>query len=151
MADARESVVTITADGASTGGFLPFGHPTQGIGSGIILTADGYILTNRHVIEGARTLTVALHTGELVSARVIHASDSNDLALVKASRAHAAVMGRDFVTPDDVKGFARDALAHRLILKMEYAIDSDVTPARVLDEVLKAIETPKEFARRSSR
>jgi S1-C subfamily serine protease len=86
VADARESVVTITADGASTGGFLPFGHPTQGIGSGIILTDDGFILTNRHVIEGARTLTVALHTGELVSARLIRASDGNDLALVKISR-----------------------------------------------------------------
>jgi serine protease Do len=85
VASARESVVTITADGASTGGFLPFGHPTQGVGSGIILTADGYILTNRHVIEGARTLTVALHTGELVSARLVHASDTNDLALVKVA------------------------------------------------------------------
>jgi len=85
VADARETVVTITADGASTGGFLPFGHPVQGVGSGIILTSDGYILTNRHVIEGAQTLTVALHTGELLSARLIHASTSNDLALVKVT------------------------------------------------------------------
>jgi S1-C subfamily serine protease len=86
VADARESVVTITTNGASTGGFLPFGHPTQGVGSGIILTADGYILTNRHVIDGARTLTVALHTGELVSARLVRASATNDLALVKVTR-----------------------------------------------------------------
>jgi serine protease Do len=85
VADARATVVTITADGASTGGFLPFGHTTQGIGSGIILTSDGYILTNRHVIEGARTLTVAMHTGELYSARLVHASDVNDLALIKVS------------------------------------------------------------------
>jgi S1-C subfamily serine protease len=90
VAVARASVVTITADGASTGGFLPFGHPTQGVGSGIILTADGYILTNRHVIEGARTLTVALHTGELVQARLVRASDSNDLALVKVTKSGLA-------------------------------------------------------------
>jgi serine protease Do len=90
VADARESVVTITSDGASTGGFLPFGHPTQGVGSGIILTTDGYILTNRHVIQGARTLTVALHTGELVSARLIRASTTNDLALVKVTRSGLA-------------------------------------------------------------
>jgi S1-C subfamily serine protease len=90
VAAARASVVTITADGASTGGFLPFGHPTQGVGSGIILTADGYILTNRHVIEGARTLTVALHTGELVPARLVRASDSNDLALVKVTKSGLA-------------------------------------------------------------
>jgi S1-C subfamily serine protease len=95
VAGARESVVTIVTGGASTSAFLPSGHPTQGVGSGIILTSDGYILTNRHVIDGARTLTVTLHTGELISARLVQASDDNDLALVKVSRTGlaAAVIG----------------------------------------------------------
>jgi serine protease Do len=85
VARARQSVVTITADGTSTGEFLPFGHPTQGVGSGIILTTDGYVLTNRHVIEGATTLTVELDSGERFPARLVEASTSNDLALVKVS------------------------------------------------------------------
>src|SRR5450759_3494651 len=51
VAAARASVVTITADGLSTSQFSPFGQPTSGVGSGIVLTANGYILTNRHVVE----------------------------------------------------------------------------------------------------
>src|SRR4051812_16226708 len=45
VAEAQKSVVTITANGLSADGFSPFGQPTSGIGSGIVLTQDGYILT----------------------------------------------------------------------------------------------------------
>jgi serine protease Do len=83
VAEARASVVTITADGVSTGGFSPFGQPTSGVGSGIILTADGYILTNRHVVEDARTLTVELLDGRTFDAAIVELSDVTDLALVK--------------------------------------------------------------------
>ena len=55
VAEARKSVVTITADGVSADGFSPFGGSTTGIGSGIIISTDGYILTNRHVVENATT------------------------------------------------------------------------------------------------
>jgi S1-C subfamily serine protease len=85
VAKAQTAVVTITADGTSTSGFLPFGHPVQGIGSGIVLTADGYVLTNRHVIEGANTLSVTLDTGEIFPARLVDTSTTNDLALVKVA------------------------------------------------------------------
>ena len=83
VATAKESVVTITADGISSDGFSPFGQPTEGIGSGIILTADGYILTNRHVVQNSQSLSVALHDGRTFPATIVREASDNDLALIK--------------------------------------------------------------------
>ncbi|HYO41599.1 MAG TPA: trypsin-like peptidase domain-containing protein [Candidatus Limnocylindrales bacterium] len=83
VAAATPSVVTITADGLSTDGFSPWGAPSSGVGSGVILSADGYILTNRHVIEGSSRLTVELATGETLPATLVEQSDTKDLALIK--------------------------------------------------------------------
>ncbi len=83
IAAATRSVVTITADGLSTDQFSPFGAPTRGVGSGVILGADGYILTNRHVVEGSSSLTVELESGETFPATLVEQSDTKDLALIK--------------------------------------------------------------------
>jgi serine protease Do len=83
VAQARKSVVTITADGISTDSFSPFGQPVSGVGSGIILTSDGYILTNRHVVEGSQTLSVELDTTAQLDAQLVDISPTEDLALVK--------------------------------------------------------------------
>jgi serine protease Do len=83
VAQARQSVVTITADGLSTSGFSPFGQPTSGIGSGVILTPNGYILTNRHVVEGSSSLSVELESGEVLPATLVEMASDRDLALVK--------------------------------------------------------------------
>ncbi len=82
VAQAKRSVVTITADGVSAQGF-DVGRPTQGVGSGLILTANGYILTNRHVVEGSQTLSVELEDGTSYPARLVETASDNDLALVK--------------------------------------------------------------------
>ena len=79
----KQSVVTITADGLTTDRFSPFGQPTTGIGSGIILTADGYILTNRHVVENSTSLTVETADGSTYPARLVEQAKDNDLALIK--------------------------------------------------------------------
>ena len=83
IAAAQKSVVTITADGISGSDFSPFGAPTSGIGSGVIITANGYILTNRHVVEGAQTLSVTLQDGKSYPATLIEAEQDKDLALIK--------------------------------------------------------------------
>ncbi|HXG26883.1 MAG TPA: trypsin-like peptidase domain-containing protein [Candidatus Binatia bacterium] len=83
VAAARQAVVTITADGAVMNG--PFQVPTRGVGSGVILTSDGYVLTNRHVVEGADTLTVSLSDGTEFSARIVRIADDTDLALIKVN------------------------------------------------------------------
>ncbi|MEO5964379.1 MAG: trypsin-like peptidase domain-containing protein [Candidatus Limnocylindrales bacterium] len=83
VAQAQKSVVTITSNGLTTDQFSPFGQPTGGIGSGIVLTSNGYILTNRHVVEGARTLSVELQDGTTYDATLVKQLTDNDLALIK--------------------------------------------------------------------
>ncbi|ONI83613.1 peptidase S1 [Saccharothrix sp. ALI-22-I] len=57
----------------------------QGVGSGVVLTADGRILTNNHVVAGAQQVTVTLSDGRTVDATVVGTDPSSDLALVQAS------------------------------------------------------------------
>jgi MoxR-like ATPase len=65
------------------------------------------------------------------------ASPRGSLALFKGAQALAAIRGRDFVKPDDVKELARPTLTHRLIVKPESALRGR-TAASVLDEILAA-------------
>ncbi len=55
----------------------------QGAGSGVIISEDGYIVTNNHVIEGASTVTVTLPGGKEVNAQVIGTDPRSDLAVIK--------------------------------------------------------------------
>ena len=55
----------------------------QGSGSGVIISTDGYIVTNNHVVEGADELTVTLHDNKEYSARIIGTDKTTDLALIK--------------------------------------------------------------------
>jgi len=95
VAAAKESVVTITADGMATGGMSMFNIPTTGVGSGVILTPDGYILTNRHVVKGSQSLSVALNDGTEYPAEIVKIATDNDLALIKidATGLKAATLG----------------------------------------------------------
>ena len=72
----------------------------------------------------------------------VGASPRGSLALLKVARARAAIAGRDFVTPDDVKTVAGPALAHRLILKPDPWIRG-VRTATVLADVLAQVPVPK--------
>jgi serine protease Do len=95
VALARQSVVTITANGLSSRGMSPFSVPATGVGSGVILTADGYILTNKHVVSGSSSLTVALSDGTEYPATIVKELSNNDLALIKidATGLTAATIG----------------------------------------------------------
>jgi len=59
------------------------GFTQRGLGSGVIVTADGYILTNNHVAGDADALHVRLHDGHVYAARLIGADNESDLAVVK--------------------------------------------------------------------
>ncbi len=63
-------------------------------------------------------------------------------ALILAGRAFAAVSGRDFVTPDDIKKMAPPVLEHRLILQPDYEIEG-LTATEVIDAVLQEIPVPR--------
>ncbi|MCP4169058.1 MAG: MoxR family ATPase [Chloroflexi bacterium] len=69
------------------------------------------------------------------------ASPRGSLALFKTARAYAAVHGRDYVLPDDVKALARSTLAHRLIISPSARI-KDVSPETVVEETLSSITVP---------
>lgn len=75
----------------------------------------------------------------------VGASPRGGLALLKVARSHAAITGRGFVTPDDVKMFVHDALGHRIIMKMEYVLEGSFSVEAVLNEILEQTEVPKEF------
>jgi serine protease Do len=81
VAAVRDSVVTITSQGFASRGFGQI--PATGVGSGVILSADGYILTNKHVVSGSQSLTVELADGERFVATIVKESDDKDLALIK--------------------------------------------------------------------
>ena len=93
VAAVRDSVVTITSEGFSSRGFAAI--PSTGVGSGVILTADGYILTNKHVVTGSQSLTVELADGRQLPATIVKESADQDLALIKveASGLTPAVIG----------------------------------------------------------
>ncbi len=72
----------------------------------------------------------------------VGSSPRGSLALMKLSMANAALRGRDFVVPDDVKFITKEALAHRLVLKPGPAIKG-VKPENIIDDILREIPVPK--------
>jgi MoxR-like ATPase len=76
------------------------------------------------------------------------ASPRGSLALYRAGQAMAALLGRDYVIPDDIKALAEPALAHRLIIKTSSTIH-DVQPGQVVRELLDT--TPVEGIRPQGR
>lgn len=63
-------------------------------------------------------------------------------AFILAARTHAAIQGRDFITPDDIKTLALPVLEHRLILRPEFEIEG-LTLNEVIDEILKGVAVPR--------
>ena len=70
------------------------------------------------------------------------ASPRASLALMKASKAVAAISGRDFVIPDDVKFVAKPILNHRIILNADRELEG-IETEDVIEEILKKIEVPR--------
>lgn len=77
-----DSVVEITTETVTTGNFFQQ-YVAQGAGSGVIISNDGYILTNNHVIDGANTIKVTLRDSTEYSAKVIGSDSQLDVALLK--------------------------------------------------------------------
>jgi serine protease Do len=68
----------------------------RALGSGVIVSADGYILTNHHVIDGAQDIKVDMNDGRTLDAKLIGSDPPSDLALLKISAS-----GLTFLTPGD--------------------------------------------------
>ncbi|MBP6390185.1 MAG: Do family serine endopeptidase [Flavobacteriales bacterium] len=61
----------------------PTPQPREGVGSGVIIASDGYIVTNNHVVEGADKITIHLNDGRSFPGKVIGRDPSTDIALLK--------------------------------------------------------------------
>jgi MoxR-like ATPase len=95
-----------------------------------------------HVTEPLGTYIVDLVSATRASRRIqVGASPRGSLALLKLSRCRAALDGRDFVIPEDVKAVAVPALAHRLMLRPELWVQR-VQPEDVVREALATVPTP---------
>ncbi len=92
--------------------------------------------------------SVARYCVELVAATRSHAdvltgaSPRGSLGLVLTARAWAAIRGRDYVVPEDVKVVSRAVLAHRITIKPDLWM-TQASGARVVDAVLASVETPR--------
>ncbi|MBL7261732.1 S1C family serine protease [Paractinoplanes lichenicola] len=113
----QPSVVTVLVDG----------NQSSSLGSGVVLSSDGLVLTNNHVIESDGTVSVRLSTGQTVPARVVATDTAHDLALVQAT-------GLTGLTPvtfgtDDSVAVGDTVLAFGAPLGLENTVTSGIVSA----------------------
>jgi putative serine protease PepD len=117
VAKVAPSIVTVLVDGADG----------SGLGSGVVLSAEGLVLTNNHVISSGGTVSVRLSDGRTVPARVVAADSTHDLALVQAT-------GVSGLTPatfgaDDSVAVGDTVLAFGAPLGLEGTVTSGIVSA----------------------
>ncbi len=79
------SVVAIETESVSTDSWLGQ-YVTQGAGSGVIYSEDGYIITNNHVISGASSIKVTLYDGTELDASLVATDSQTDVAVIKVNK-----------------------------------------------------------------
>lgn len=77
------AVVGVTSQIQSAMSIFGTTTTSEGSGSGIIISSDGYVVTNNHVIDGASKVTITLNTGSEYEAKVIGKDEKTDLAVIK--------------------------------------------------------------------
>lgn len=139
--------------GVSTKGFPKasnFGfeyEQPEGLGSGIIFDKEGYILTNNHVIEGAKTIRVIFNNGKEVAAKLVNSDPSYDVAVIKITEKVDIPAVGEFGDSDDIAiGETAVAIGNPLGKELLGSVTSGVISAvnRNIDERnkdLKLIQT----------
>jgi MoxR-like ATPase len=101
------------------------------------------IVNDVYVSEAVQRYSVALTSATRRSHELtLGASPRSTLHLVRAAKARAAIKGRDYVLPDDVRTLAQSVLAHRLLPSVEAAMSGRSTTA-ILDAVIEAVPVPE--------
>ncbi|HEY65957.1 MAG TPA: MoxR family ATPase [Caldilineae bacterium] len=120
-------------------------HPIETIGQ--VVSVDELLAAQEAVKQVYVDDLIKEYIVSLVTATRQHpdvylgASPRASLALYKTGRARAAVLGRDYVIPDDIKALAEPTLAHRLIISPSARI-KNVDPRAVVEEVLSSVPVP---------
>lgn len=124
-----------------------FNNPveTEGVGSGVIFRSDGYIVTNNHVISGAKEILVSLADGRSLKGKLIGADEVTDLAVVKVEADN--LPAADFGDSDQiVVGEPAIAIGNPLGLEFQGSVTSGVVSALnrtldISDKRVKLIQT----------
>jgi MoxR-like ATPase len=123
-------------------------HDLEGRGIGRLARGDTVVrfrqrVSQVRVEEGIVAYVQKLLTGTRRSPHLhLGVSPRGGIALLRTSQCLAAVRGRDFVVPDDVKEMAPAVLRHRVILRPEAELEG-LTPDRVLSQILDGIPVPR--------
>jgi len=121
------------------------GHPIEGITA--VVTLDEIAALQGAVQEIYLDNSIKGYIVRLVAATREHAlvalgaSPRGSLAIMRSAQAMAAMAGRDYVLPDDVKAVAAPVLDHRLILKPEARV-RQARPADVVEDILSSVPVP---------
>ncbi|HEV8359733.1 MAG TPA: MoxR family ATPase [Candidatus Thermoplasmatota archaeon] len=100
------------------------------------------VVENIHVDDALLNYIAKLITMTRKEPRIlVGASPRGSLALFKLARSYAAVKGRDFITPDDVKRVAVPGLSHRMILRPEARIKG-ITTTQIVQDILQTAPVP---------
>jgi putative serine protease PepD len=152
-ARSRDSVAFITAStsgaGSSSAGVLGGygdgggqGGPSSGgtaTGSGFVVSSDGYVVTNAHVIDGADSVKVKIGDGDTLTAKVVGVDQSTDIALLKVA-APKALTPLQLAESDDVQvGDASYAIGN------PYGLSRTLTTG-VISALHRSIESPNGYA-----
>jgi S1-C subfamily serine protease len=98
----NRSVVNINTKAVAAGLFL-MEVPSEGAGSGIVLDRQGHVLTNFHVVDGAREIQAVLYDGSSHAARVIGVDPATDVAVIKVEAPEAILHPVTFGTSNDLR------------------------------------------------
>jgi serine protease Do len=91
VVEVAPAVVSIVVETVSYNWFYQ-AVPETGAGSGIVISPDGYIVTNNHVVEGAQKVTVTLNDGSVFPATIVGTDAQTDLAVVKIDASNLAYL-----------------------------------------------------------
>ncbi len=101
--------------------------PQAGSGSGVIISADGYVVTNNHVVNNANEVTVTLNDRRIVEAKVIGTDHSTDLALLKINETNLPYL--KYANSDEVR-LGEWVLAVGYPLQLESTVTAGIVSAK---------------------
>jgi putative serine protease PepD len=142
------SIVNVNVSSTSQGNMFFPSSAQEGTGSGVIYTADGYIITNNHVVEGAQSITVTLASGTELKAKVIGTDPENDIAVIKIDKtglppitignSDNLVVGQLVVAVGSPLGFEQTVTAGIIsALHRNLAADSQTGQSTVLTDLIQ--------------
>lgn len=126
IADVEQSIVSIETEVEVRQG--RFSTTAVGAGTGVVFDADGYIITNAHVVEGATSITVTTDDGTELSARLVGGDSAADIAVLQVA-ADSGLAVADFATETSAVGDPVVAIGNALALDGSLTVTQGIVSA----------------------